>query len=712
MKSKASFFSISIPIIKENLRRFWSIPALGTLIYFLCGVFPILMKYNDINQMYDYIEMCLSNLHPFFLATHLILPVITAVVVFRYLHSPSAVTAVHALPFTRSQLFNSSLISGFILTSIPLVFNELLLQLIAKPTYPVNIAEAYNSYGNVPEISPMVPTNIFTRMNVLDWFWQSLIIILVIYAIAVFAGMVTGTTIMHLALGFGFNFIMPALYMVFIEYCNSFLFGFTSTGAYEKILIAMTPFTQAIGLQENFSIGLQLYYFTLVIVLLITSYFLYQRRKLETSGDAIVFPFMIPTICYLIAFFGMSLLGYYFMSLCVDDNKEGYFYCGLAAGGFISFLIGRMIVFKTPRIFNKTTLKSFCIFALIATVFTTSITLDLFGFEDRVPVKEKVKAVDSLYFDFSDQWARYDIKAFKGYDPSNMDKLFHYKDPKNVEALINLHRSITDKKQTVEDIEKKNVQTYSLDLRYDITNPFGLQRRYYLTYDMVKSNKNLKQLYESQEFKDYFSLNNLNSEKIVSISLNNLHYYDYGSDVSSRFSIKESNSIKSLLAEMEKDYYNRTFEQHMNTLRPYCFLSIAYKDLDENKKTTDKTLDVKVLESDLNTIKWIKDNNLESYVVCTAKDIQKIIITEWNIDNEIKRSKNTKADTFRKELIITDKEQIQEVLDTFESYETDYDRYYEGTIIYKPSSSIDESFSKRIVYSYDTAPSFIKEFFN
>ncbi|MDF3002668.1 MAG: hypothetical protein K0Q48_2787, partial [Bacillota bacterium] len=85
MKLKASYFSISKPLILENLRRFWALPALAFLVYFLSGVFPVLMSYNRLNNMASYIDMSLKNQQPFYMFAHLIFPIVAAVVIFRYL---------------------------------------------------------------------------------------------------------------------------------------------------------------------------------------------------------------------------------------------------------------------------------------------------------------------------------------------------------------------------------------------------------------------------------------------------------------------------------------------------------------------------------------------------------------------------------------------------------------------------------------------------
>nr|WP_315024048.1 hypothetical protein [uncultured Aminipila sp.] len=721
MKSKALYFSVSIPLVKENLRRFWAIPALAFLAYFLSSVFPILMSYGDITNMYGYIEMCLTNKQPFFMAIHLILPIIAAVIVFRYLQSSSSVTTMHSMPFTRAQLFNSSLVSGLILIVLPLIANELILQAIAKPTYD------YYMYVDYEKMSALTDSavNIFTRSNVLQWFWHSLLIVLVIYAISVFAGMITGNTVMHLVLAFGFNFLAPALYLTFVTYCSSYLFGFTSTGIHEKILVGLSPFTQVFASDESFTIPFQIYYIILTLIILIVSGLLYQKREMEKSGDSIIFNFMIPAICYLIAYFGMSLMGYYFKSLSSSNNdtqtSDVYFYAGLIAGAIIAFIIGRMIVLKTPRVFNKQSIKSFGLFALIASLFICSITLDLMGFENRVPNISKVSGVVSTSFDFVNNGDRYTINSFKSSSSESKTNGFYYCDPKNVKVLIALHQDIVNKKSKIEKEQNLNIQTYPISLYYDISNPLGFQRLYTLSYKEMIHNKPLKQLYESSEFKNYFSFNNLNYEEMNRMTLSNIYFYDDAA--ASNLIITDTNKISGLLDAMEKDFQHRTYEDYLSQKHSYCNMYLDYKSLDEKDKIQKSTLDISVLLTDINTIKWLKDNGYSKYLEYNADMIQKIIFSERNIDKDTEGSNSIDDDRYvteesqktgeenTKQLIITDKKQIEEILNTYYSTQNNFDKYYEGYIVFKQMNGVTETHSDSIYYDFDTAPDFISKYF-
>lgn len=708
MKSRASYFSISIPLIKENLRRFWAIPAIGFLAYFLSSSFPILMSYDNLNNMYGYIKMCLTNLQPFFMATHLIMPIITAVIIFRYIQSSSSVTALHSMPFTRAQLYNSNILSGLILIIVPLLANEIILQIIAKPTYD-NYMYIHNE--SMSTILSSDAINIFTRSNVLQWFWQSLIIVLVIYAIAVFAGMVTGNVVMHLSLAFGFNFLAPALYATFIAYCSSYLYGYTSTGAHENILISLSPFTKIFDSTGNFSIPLQIYYVLSVILILVVSYVLYLNRKMEKTGDSLIFNFMIPTICYLISYFGMTLMGYYFKSLNDNElNSELYFYAGLAAGAIIFFAIGRMIVLKTPRIFNKYSLKSFTVFTILAVLFISTITLDLTGFENRVPNINKVNEISLSRFDFTNNEIRFRPYLYRNKNFKDEYNAFYFSNPQNIEAFIGLHQDIVKNKKQIQNEDNDDKKRYTISFNYDISNPLGLTRRYSLGYDRISNNKYLKQIYESSEFKKYFSFTNLKYKRITNMRLNNEKFYN-GEDFLNLI-IADKNKINELINAMEQDFQDSTYEEYLDRKHPYCNIALNYKHLDANEKLVEDTLEFDILLSDSNTIKWLKDNDYSQYIEITADMIDNIGFFNSGYNGSIdtidaKSQRTIKEDKYP--LTITDKNQIQEILNTYSTDNNNYDNYYQGSITF--NKNIVDSYEKSIYYDADTAPSFIADYF-
>ena len=489
-----------------------------------------------------------------------------------------------------------------------------------------------------------------------------------------------------------------------------------------KILTGLSPFIQSFNSDKGFAVPLQIYYIILTILVMIVSSILYQKRQMEKSGDSIVFKFMVPAICYLIAYFGMSLMAYYFTSLGSNNNnfdaqtKDIYFYAGLAAGAIISFILGRMIVLKTPRIFNRQTLKSFGIFALMAILFICSITLDLTGFEKRVPHSGEVHGVLSTAFNYADNNGRYNADFFNPSDFESENSDFYYSDPKNIKALIALHQDIVSQKQRIEKEQELNVQTYPVDLYYDNSTPLGLQRSYTLTYKEMLHNKYFKQLYESQEFKRHFSFKHLNCEKMTRVTLNNLYYYD--ENVASRLIITEENKITELLAAMEQDFQARTYENYLSLIHPYCNLYLDFDYLNNRGKIEKDTLDVNVLLTDTHTINWLKDNGYSNYLECSADKISKIVFTKQDSQEDITSkdqtiaSKDMSEEENKRQLIITDPDQIRQILSTYCTSQNNFDTYYQGHIVYKQIDGATATYSDNIYYDLDTAPDFISGYFH
>ncbi|MBK5247756.1 MAG: hypothetical protein JJE49_10895 [Peptostreptococcaceae bacterium] len=131
----------------------------------------------------------------------------------------------------------------------------------------------------------------FTRSAILGWMWQSILIILVIYAISVFAGLVTANSIIHFATALGFNFLVPALYAVFVFYFGSYLYGFNISGDWRATCLSISPFLETFNVNNDggtFSPLHQLYYVMNALILFVLSSFLYTKRKLEKAS----LPFM------------------------------------------------------------------------------------------------------------------------------------------------------------------------------------------------------------------------------------------------------------------------------------------------------------------------------------------------------------------------------------------------------------------------------------
>ena len=190
MKSKASCFSLSGPLFVENLRRYWTYMAAAFIAYFLAGASPILMNMGqpDLRDAAGYIDNLLQGQNPVFIAMGFIIPLTCAVVVLNYMQRSASATSIHAMPFSRAKLYNTSVLSGFVMTILPYILTVIILLLLARPTYsPYD----YTDMGILEDDA----VNIFTGSRILVWAAESIVSMLFVYAISIFAGIISGNSV-------------------------------------------------------------------------------------------------------------------------------------------------------------------------------------------------------------------------------------------------------------------------------------------------------------------------------------------------------------------------------------------------------------------------------------------------------------------------------------------------------------------------------------
>lgn len=681
MKSKASYFSVSIPLVKENMRRFWAIPALSFLVYFLSGVFPILMSYDKLNNMAGYIKMSLHNLQPFYMGAHLLIPVVTAVVLFRYLQSVSSVAVMHSLPFTRPKLFNSSLLSGIILTTVPILLNGIILLLLSKP--------AYQQWGYGADMS-IDTVNVFTRGEILNWIWTSLLIVLVVYSISVFAGIVTGNNLMHLLASFFFTFLITVLYAVFNVYFQEYLYGFSLSGDWLDICLSISPYTGVLNNGGYFSTAATLYYIGTFLLMTAISAFLYNKRKLERATDSLTFEFMKPIICYIIAFLGMTLLGFYFEVLGEDRL---YMYTGFAAGAIIFFIIGQMIVTKSPRIFNKEGLKSFLVYVLIAALFLIGLNVDATGYERRLPKPDKVESA-AINNNFNSSMVYY-----WQYDEEKLQ----LKDPENIQALIDFHQSILENRDRFEN-PIGNPYSSTIHLDYTTNGLFNMNRSYQVDYSFYAASPEMAQVFESLEYKAIYSLYNLGVDSFTSITIYGDTYQENTPE------IKNAAEIEELISCIEKDFRNMTFADFISLKHKFASAEICYTYTGDDRiagRDRNGSITCSIPLTAANSIKWLEDHGYSFGL--TADMVESINIydipkqdtgAEWAKERMTMDSEKFPGVSENPLKQITDKESICKILDTYEVQRIDDNGAYSIEIKYMPTVSESGYVGPQYIYGF------------
>ncbi|MCQ4635247.1 hypothetical protein NE619_00685 [Anaerovorax odorimutans] len=689
---KTSYFSLSAPIIKENFRRFWALPAIAFLTYLISGIIPILANYRHGRGLALFINPLLNQAYPIYKILSLLVPVIAASLVFRYLYSRSSATIMHALPFTRSRLFNSNLLSGLLFSVLPVLLTGLILLALAKPVHFGKAASYTDEMGSINENAILSHINVFSHNMVLCWIGQTLLAVLCVYVISVFAAVISGSGIIQFFAAIGFNFLGTAFMTTLTYYFSTFLFGYVTGEKLQELITSLSPFT---GLTNQMIVKpsppLVIAYLAGSLALVVLSSVLYHKRRLERTKKAFVFRGMDTAICYLLTFFGMTLAG---LVLFSDQNAKWITYAGFIGGGLVSFILGRMVVKKTLYVFSLPALKCFAAYAAIAIIFLCVLIFDLTGYTDRVPDVSQVSkvAVDDSTLRNSD--ARFDPSYYR--DGSKM-ALEIYRSPENIQAIAKLHQAIISNYADKKTPESGGV-VFGLHYYRDGAD---LERSYVVDEDFFRDSSAYKKVYESHEYKDLYRAGNL--KKLGKGELSVYSSFNY-SDIEIR-----ENEREEFLKCLDADFLDRTYEEQLNKKRPCGSVYLSFKNLIPGSGYTVDGINLNLLDSDTHTLQWLSQHKSLRSLQPTADDVKEIQVyacdpakKDQALD-ELNMLEPKYSSYFKKTATLTDKKQIQTVLDTCE---TNPDVFI-CEITFKQNKVFDGE-TIAFYYGQDSAPSFLE----
>jgi len=357
---------------------------------------------------------------------------------------------------------------------------------------------------------------------------------------------VTGNSTMHTLASYYFIFLVPLLYSVFNVYFQKFLFGFDLSGSWMERALMISPYTGILKGNGYFTGREIAFYCVTIVVMTAAAAFLYVRRRLERAGDPLTFEFVKPVISYVAAFLGMTMLGFYFLLL---QDSELYMYAGFVAGSILFFIIGTMIVEKSPRVFNRKGYRNFLIYSVVAVLFVLGLRFDVAGFENRVPQASQV------------EWAQMDMP----YSRLMYDGVFReniLRDPENITAVTAFHQSVVDDKIRL----KRNTfygETSSFYIAYSGLGRFVKSRYYSVDYDFYKDSPYLKAIFESKECKDNLSFLHPDVEKYVTLYFysDRMEHKEYGFEAPV---IEDPATVREVVGLLEKDFRAMTYEEFIS----------------------------------------------------------------------------------------------------------------------------------------------------
>lgn len=367
MKLKTSFFDPTL--LKKNIGRFAPAWALLLFTQFLSVTMSLLHAYP--NQMKRLVE---EDAAYWGIALSFICAIIFAGLLFKYLHKARTAYMMHAFPMTRSCMFLTNAVSGLLFWLVPTLITTLINLWILADNHIYHAAGlAFGMLG------------------------QWTLMYLCFYGIAVFALMLSGSTIISVISYGALNFVFYVLPLLFLALVKSYTVG----------LLVRTPrgisyLAPLIGMIDSYNTDLHAclwlwIYAAVGLALIVLAWVHYLHRHVERAGDAMVYGWS--RIAFRVVFTASCTLGLGWVLEGIFDD-EGFLLYALV-GCVLGWFLSAMMVERTVKVFqNRKSWIGCGISVLLLLLLIGGMYFDVLGWQRRVPETAQVESVELWTYDY------------------------------------------------------------------------------------------------------------------------------------------------------------------------------------------------------------------------------------------------------------------------------------------------------------------------
>ncbi|MBQ3389615.1 MAG: hypothetical protein IJG57_00875 [Firmicutes bacterium] len=701
MNSKKSYSSnsvLSVPLIVENLKRFWLGSVLAFIGYFIICCVPVLMD--------DWAEATGSALSTIRIPAIIWgsgIAIVAALLIYRYLQQQSSAAIVHAMPLSRKQLFHSNFLSGMILCLVPALLTGAILMIIRAARGPLE-------YVDFDMVKGFVKTDLFSYREILLFIAAILTVMIIVYAVAMLAAVLTGTSLTQAGMNVVLLGVFSAVVLILIGLGSLFLFGFTPPENLSSLALYLSPVT---GLLADSSWKIIVIYLAVSAVLYLAAYCLYQRRKLERATDTLTFDFSKPIIKYLLTFCGMAGLGMLFYLLSTTEHQMPMLYLGCALGALITYVAVDMLIQKRFRI--KGFVKGFGLFAIAAVVLFAGFHADILGYEKHVPEVGELAGVEKGIINYN-------------YDGSWSDDSF-IRDETTIREAVALHRDIVADREALKTVTETGYNS-SVQLNYELKNGKQMRRVYEVPQEWLMENEHFRSMVESRAYKEsLYPVMAWNDDKVaidrIVLSPQGYSEGDFGK---ASAILSEDKEIKALTEAVRADLEQAKVEDLTDfggTAPTLVNLEYQVKKPMKISKEMDQLYYerfgvhynedfeyyyISVTRGFTKTLELLKEMGLYESLVIVPEDVDRMEVGlyERTLDEEGNEVDYDEPPAPLKTMTLTDPEQFREVLDKAEG-SCWANRYYEVQIypVYG-SASAEEGGILYLYFDEENVPDFIR----
>ena len=415
MRSGTSFFNGTL--FRKAFFRFWPIWALYGTMWLLILPLRFLAEamrgsVRSDQSTLEYLQQIARDIPsalPFGVTAAAVAGVVCAMAVFAYLYSSRSACMMHALPARREALFVSHYLAGL---------SFLLLPHLA--VYALTLAvEA--SLGCLA-LGPLT-----------TWLLVQSGVCLFFYSFAVFCAMFTGNLV-ALPVFYGIlNFLVMLVTSLVVTVCRQFLYGYYNVpsalyAAAEWLTPALNLYravvptytTDAVLVYSPETVGI---YAAAGVVLAAAALLVYRARHIESAGDVVAVKLVRPVFKYGFAFCTGLTGGMATCSVLLLTGSLSLTVWVLV-WSLIGYFAAEMLLKKSFRVLKAW--KGSVALGAVMLLLCLSVSLDWYGFENRVPAADQVESVE--------------LWGLNGAPVDDAGSKLTFTDPEDVALAIQLHQ--------------------------------------------------------------------------------------------------------------------------------------------------------------------------------------------------------------------------------------------------------------------------------
>ncbi|HHV76471.1 MAG TPA: ABC transporter permease [Syntrophothermus lipocalidus] len=613
MTSRAFLFNRGL--VASDLKRFWWVSAAYGLCLLLILPFHHVIQGVQADDLW--VKQALQRSLDIFsgqsgMQAILIwtVPVVLAVLLFRYLHDSRAVAVMHSLPLNRNTLFCSHAAAGLVLILLPVLITGFVLMILNATT---ELKELYS------------------LLDILRWAGLTALFAALMFSITVFVGMFTGNTFAHVAFTYILQLLPTGLVILLDGNLRNLVYGYAGTGLPGEFRYNF-PLVMLAGYHGNdfFTAGTAIAYLTAAAFFLAVAGYVYRLRPSEAAGEVVAFSVIRPVFKYGVTFCTMLLAGLYFASVYGDNYPLIVF--GYVFGSLLGYLTAEILLRKSWQVWSA--YRGFVAYAVVITVLLVGIATDVTGYVHRVPDPEKVKKV---YFGTNiNEWIQLEKRKNSQLLGIKYEGVNFFQDKENIRNIVLLHRQLLETPHS-----KEGTIRY---IAYTLDNGDYLIRQYYV--DEKRHASILKPIYESLEYKKArFPVVTQDPDNIKLVEIKDIRT-SKGPVI-----LTQKPEIKEFVARLKQDILNTTFEDLVSDREDNVYINIV--DIKGN------SVEYALREGYRSVTAWLKNKGYYEDIVLFPEEVDRVILERTLFPEE---SKSDEPNRRAKRVEVTDRKLIEELL--------------------------------------------------